>query len=77
MENQVLKHFFAKPTLSRREARWSDILGNYEIFPITIFGEVHVLGDALSRAPHVMTSSDETSAVVNTTEIPRLIDLIL
>jgi hypothetical protein len=34
-------------------------------------GNIHVLGDALSRAPHVMTSSVETSAVVNKTEIPR------
>jgi RNase H-like domain found in reverse transcriptase len=71
-DNQVLKHFFTKPTLSRREARWSEILGNYGIFPITIKpGKIHVLGDALSRAPHVMSSSDETSVVVNTTEIPH------
>jgi hypothetical protein len=71
-DNQVSKHFLTKSTLSRREARWSEILGNYGIFPITMKpGKVHVLGDVLSRAPHVMNSSDETSAVVNTTEIPR------
>jgi hypothetical protein len=29
-----------------------------------------VLGDSLSRAPHVLTSSDETSAELNSTEVP-------
>lgn len=70
-DNQVLKHFFTKPSLSRREARWSEILGNFGVFPITMKpGKIHVLGDSLSRAPHVINSSDETSAVLNSTEVP-------
>ena len=53
-DNQVLKHFFTKPKLSRREARWLETLGNFGIFPINLKpGKIHVLGDALSRAPQV------------------------
>jgi RNase H-like domain found in reverse transcriptase len=35
-DNQVLKHFFTKPSFSRREARWSEILGHFGVFPITL-----------------------------------------
>ena len=60
MDNQVLKHFFTKPRLSRREARWIETLGNFEIFPITLeLGKVHVLGDTLSRAPHINVNDIE------------------
>ena len=52
-DNQVLKHFFTKHKLSRREARWLETLGNFAIFPINLKpGKIHVLGDTLSRAPH-------------------------
>jgi hypothetical protein len=34
-------------------------------------GKIHVLEDALSRAPFVISSFDEIFAVVNTTEIPN------
>ena len=59
-DNQVLKHFFTKPKLSRREARWLETLGNFGIFPITLKpGKIHVLGDTLSRAPHASMNSVE------------------
>ncbi len=52
-DNQVLRSFFTKPNLSRREARWLETLGNFGIFPINLKpGKIHVLGDTLSRAPH-------------------------
>eukprot|EP00171_Calliarthron_tuberculosum_P016938 IDg16938t1 len=52
-DNQVLKHFFTKEKLSRREAGWIEIFSNFGIFPITLEkGRIHVLGDAMSRAPH-------------------------
>ena len=52
-DNQVLKHFFDKKDLSRREARWLEILFEFGIFPITLKkGSIHVLGDALSRIEH-------------------------
>ena len=54
-DNQVLKSFFTKPKLSRREARWLETLGNFGIFPINLKpGKIHVLGDTLSRAPHAI-----------------------
>ena len=31
-DNQVLKHFFTKAKLSRREARWLETLGNFVYF---------------------------------------------
>ena len=54
-DNQVLKNFFTKPSMSRKEARWLETLGNFGIFPINLKpGKIHVLGDVLSRAPHIM-----------------------
>lgn len=47
-DNQVLKYFFSKPNLSRREARWLEKLGNFDVLPIKLRpGRIHVLGDAL------------------------------
>ena len=65
-DNQVLKNLFTKKDLSRREARWIETLGNFGIFPITLKpGKIHVLGDTLSRAPHVKGDVN-----VNDVEIP-------
>ena len=59
-DNQVLKSFFTKPKLSRKEARWLETLGNFGIFPISLKpGKIHVLGDTLSRAPHAKTNQLE------------------
>ena len=67
-DNQVLKHFFSKPKVSRREARWLETLGNFGIFPITLKPrKIHVLGDRLSRAPHA-----ENVMVVNDVEVPKI-----
>ena len=54
-DNQVLKYFFTKQTLSRREARWLEELSNFGIFPINLkAGKIHVVGDLLSRAPNAL-----------------------
>lgn len=51
-DNQVLKNFFTKTELSRREARWLDFLSQFGITSVTLKkGRVHVLGDTLSRIP--------------------------
>ena len=69
MDNQVLKHFFTKPKLSRKEARWLETLGNFGIFPITLKPrKIHVLGDALSRAPQVIKGETE----INDVEVPSI-----
>jgi len=68
-DNQVLKHFFTKKKLSRREARWLETLGNFGVFPIKLKpGKIHVLGDTLSRAPH----ADDSDVVVNDVEVPYI-----
>lgn len=55
-DNQVLRYFFSKPILSRREARWLDVLGQFGITQLTLVkGKVHVLGDVPSRAPQVIS----------------------
>lgn len=70
-DNQVLKYFFSKTTLSRREARWLDFLGQFGITQLTLVkGRVHVLGDVPSRAPHI-TSLTPTVNNLHT-EIPHL-----
>ncbi len=47
-DNQVLKHFFSEPKLSRKEVRWLVTLGNFGSFPINLKpGKIHVLGDNL------------------------------
>lgn len=49
-----------KPNLSRKEARWLEILGQFGISKISLKpGRVHVLGDVLSRRPHVMSAKLE------------------
>ena len=54
-DNQVLLHFFSKPNMNRKEARWLDLLSQFGILRMNLKpGRVHVLGDVLSRAPHVM-----------------------
>lgn len=53
--DQFLRHFFTKPNLNRREARWIDLCARFGINQIDLKpGRVHVLGGVLSRAPHVM-----------------------
>lgn len=50
-DNQVLRNFFTKPNMSRKEASWLDLLSQLGISKITLkAGRVHVLGDALSSA---------------------------
>lgn len=52
-DNQVLKSFFDKKDLSRREVRWIETLCEFGIFPMTLQeGRVHVLGDVLSMVAH-------------------------
>lgn len=65
-DNQVLKNFFSKATLSRREAGWVEFLGQFGISSMTLIkGKVHVLGDALSRAPHITKSEYSSPELSN------------
>ena len=47
-DNEVLRNFFTKPKLSRRDARSLETLSNFGIFPIPLKpGKIGVLGDNL------------------------------
>lgn len=69
-DNQVLKYFFSKTNLSRREARWLDFLGQFGISHLTLVkGKIHVLGDVPSRAPHCLINNhdlEEKTPNINT-----------
>lgn len=52
-DNQVLRYFFSKPSLSRREARWLEFHCQFGISQLTLQkGLINVLGDVLSRVAH-------------------------
>lgn len=52
-DNQVLKLYFSKTNLSRRNARWIEFLGKFGISQLTLLkGRIHVLEDVPYRAPH-------------------------
>lgn len=74
-DGRVLKYFSMKRDLSRRKARWLEFLGQCGITKLTLArGEVQVLGDVPSRAPHV-TSNDglninNTALEVDPAELP-------
>lgn len=64
-DNQVLKSFFNKSNLSRKEARWLDFMSQLGITELTLVkGKVHVLGDSLSRAPHVTGPDYQTNLTI-------------
>lgn len=68
MVNHILKHFFTKKDLSKKEARGIETLGRIGIIPTTLKpGKVHILGDALSRAPHAPEGS-----LVNDVKVPNI-----
>lgn len=53
IDNQALKYLFTKKDLSRREAKWIDLLGQLGIKNVALQpGRVHVLGDAVARLAH-------------------------
>lgn len=66
-DNRVLLNFFTKPELSRREERRLGFLGSFGINKKSLInGKVHVLGDALSRAPHITANNAESSLLEHT-----------
>ena len=62
-DNQLLRHFFTKKDISRREARWLDFLSSFGINEVVHkAGKIHVLGYALSRIP-LPPSTPETNNI--------------
>ena len=65
-DNQILKNFFTKANLSRKECRWLDLLSQFGITKINLKpGRTHVLGDALSRAPQVVGEGTDSLTLEN------------
>lgn len=55
-DNQFVHHLVTKKKISRREARWLDLLSEFNIDKITLEKcRLHVLGDAISRIPQPNT----------------------
>lgn len=53
IDNQVVSHFFSKTNLSPREARWQEVLRNFNITTLQLKpGKINVLVDALSPIRH-------------------------
>ena len=51
----MLHNFFTKPSLNRKDARWLELFSQFAIRKVNLHpGRVHVLGDLLSRVPHIM-----------------------
>lgn len=76
INNQVLNNFFNKTNPSRKETRWLYFLGQFRITAMTLVqGKANVLGDALSRAPHVLNidgTNPEMSNIQSVeTSLPR------
>ena len=68
-DNQVLKNFFTKPSMRRKEPTWLETLGNFGIFPMNLQpGKMHVLGDVLYRARHITNEQK----VRNAFELPYI-----
>lgn len=61
-ENQIIKNFFTKPSLSRRETRLVEFISQFEINGMIIKkGNIHVLGDALYRLTHTLSLSHNSN----------------
>lgn len=74
-DNQVLKHFFTKPTLSRREARWLDFLSQFGISAVALKPRrIHVLGDELSRIPPDLSTMEINNIQLLDVHSPRVFE---
>lgn len=53
-DNRILRSFLSKPAFNRREPRRLKFLRQFGFTSLTLVErKIHVLGDALSRSPHV------------------------
>lgn len=68
---QIPRHFFTKPSLSRRELRCLEFLGHFGITNLTLVkGKVHVLCNAPSQAPHAQEHAPSVSNLCSI--VPRV-----
>ncbi len=55
-DNNVLRHLQTQKTLSPRQARWVEILSQYNVYVDYVAGKANVIADALSRRPDLAMS---------------------
>jgi len=68
-DHKSLCYFKTQPTLSRRQARWNELLAEYDFEIIYKPGKTNVVADALSRSPNlkvnVMTQVQPDKHILN------------
>ena len=66
--SQVMEHLSTKTKLER----WLQTQGNFNTLQICLKpGKIYVLGDSLSRLPHITKSEDDSSALINSLALER------
>ncbi|GAA5993888.1 hypothetical protein JCM11641_000193, partial [Rhodosporidiobolus odoratus] len=67
-DHETLKHSHTQPDLSKRQARWSEVLADYDYETIYVPGEKNTVADGLSRYPFQMDKSEAGLAVMGLSE---------
>ncbi|GAA5996670.1 hypothetical protein JCM11641_002665, partial [Rhodosporidiobolus odoratus] len=67
-DHETLKHFRTQPDLSKCQARWSEVLADYDYETIYVPGEKNAVADGLSRYPFQMDKSEAGLAVMGLSE---------
>ncbi|GAA5974652.1 hypothetical protein JCM11641_007040 [Rhodosporidiobolus odoratus] len=68
-DHDTLRHFRAQPDLSKRQARWSESLADYDYETVYIPGEKNGVADGLSRYPFQMDKEEPGLAVMGLSEV--------
>ena len=66
-DHMSLKHFMTQPTLSARQARWSEFLQEFDVKITHRPGKLNEAADALSRRPDHQQLNSVSSAVIDHT----------
>ena len=60
-DHKTLLNFHTQPDLSRRQARWMELMSSYDCKFVYIKGEDNTVADALSRFPSLPCASSDTA----------------
>ncbi|GAA5994209.1 hypothetical protein JCM11641_002880 [Rhodosporidiobolus odoratus] len=68
-DHDTLRHFRTQPDLSKRQARWSETLADYDFETIYVPGERNTVADGLSRFPCAEDQKEPGLAVMGVSEV--------